>query len=277
MSQPRALRGALDQPGNIGQHDVLPVLPDDAQIRRQRGEMIVPDLRLRAGQDGKDGALSHIGIAHQPDIRDGFQLEAERPDLRFDARFGKVGRLARRSREVPVSPPAAAALQTRPGFPGPVHVRHDPAGFIVPDHRAHRHLDDQVLPPLSGPQVAHPVPAVLRRILAAETEIQQGVHILIGVQQHIAAPAAVPAVGSAVLDIFFPVKGSGAVSAVPGLGRDFHPIHKIAHALSVFPRPEDLPRPASFRLRVPLFLFRSFPVRTPANRAGNPCAVSVPQ
>ena len=47
VAEPLALAGALDQPGDVGD-DELGVLvePDDAEVRLERGERVVGDLRL---------------------------------------------------------------------------------------------------------------------------------------------------------------------------------------------------------------------------------------
>ena len=49
VPQPRAFARALDQPGDVGHHERQPVLVlDHAQVRHQRGERVVGDLRARA-------------------------------------------------------------------------------------------------------------------------------------------------------------------------------------------------------------------------------------
>ncbi len=46
VAQPRALVRALDQAGNVGEHETAAVDVDHAELRMQRGEGIVRDLRL---------------------------------------------------------------------------------------------------------------------------------------------------------------------------------------------------------------------------------------
>ena len=65
MPQPRALRCALDQAGNVRQDDVLAVAADNAQVGGQGGEVVVADLGLGAGDHREDGALAHTVDAAQ--------------------------------------------------------------------------------------------------------------------------------------------------------------------------------------------------------------------
>ena len=194
--------------------------------------MVIPDPGLRAGDDGEDAALPNVRISHQPHVRDGLQLHLQRDNLLFRSRFGKVRRLPGCGGEMVVSPSAPAAVQQDPGFPGGVHVRHHPAALRLPDDGPYRHLDDQILALSAAAHPAHPVSAVFRCVFALESEIQQGVHVFIRVEQDVSALSAVPAVRSAVLDIFLPVEAGGSVSAVPRLHRDLHPVHKISHVNS---------------------------------------------
>ena len=62
-----------------------------------------------------------------------------------------------------------------------------------------------------------------------KTEIQQGVHVLVGQQDHIPAVAAVAAVRPAVLHEFLPMKGNAAVAAVSGFGGKGCAINKSGH------------------------------------------------
>ncbi len=49
VAEAGALVGALDQPGDVGDDQFAPVDAGDAEVRRQRRERIVGDLRLRGG------------------------------------------------------------------------------------------------------------------------------------------------------------------------------------------------------------------------------------
>ena len=68
---------ALDQAGNIRQHEFAAVDIDHAKLRMQRGEGIVGDLRFGCADDREEGRLAGIGQADQACIRDQFQPQPD--------------------------------------------------------------------------------------------------------------------------------------------------------------------------------------------------------
>ena len=59
-----------------------------------------------------------------------------------------------------VAPSAFAAFQQHFFHAGLIHVGHDFAGLVIPDHGSHRNLDDQVLPVFAVAEVRGAVSAV---------------------------------------------------------------------------------------------------------------------
>ena len=110
VAEARALMRAGDQPGDVGEHEFAAVDRDDAELRMQRGEGIVGDLRPRRAHRGKEGRLAGIGQADEPGIGD--QLEAQ-PDgalLAGQAGIGMARRAVGRGLEVKIAEAAIAAL-----------------------------------------------------------------------------------------------------------------------------------------------------------------------
>lgn len=105
MSQTRAVRRALNQTRNIRQHNVLAVAADDAQIRRQRREVVIADFRLRARHDGQNRRFADVRIAHKTHVRNRFELQQKGVDFRLNAGLGEVRRLPGRGRKVAVAQP----------------------------------------------------------------------------------------------------------------------------------------------------------------------------
>ena len=106
-----------------------------------------------------------------------------------------------------------------------VHIR----GYriVLPqENGAHGHFDQQVFAPLAVAAVGAAVAAVFRRVFAVEAEVQQGMHIGVGIQDDIAAVAAVAAVRAAVHHEFFPVERHAAVAAVARLRGNGNAIYK---------------------------------------------------
>src|SRR3954467_3163162 len=76
-----ALGRALDQAGNVGEHEIDLLVADDPQFGMKGGEGIVADLGLGVGDGVQEGRLAGIGQADQADVGD--QLQAKpHPQLR---------------------------------------------------------------------------------------------------------------------------------------------------------------------------------------------------
>ena len=128
-----------------------------------------------------------------------------------------------------VAPAALAAAQQRLVAARLKHIRYHAAADLIPHHRTHGYLNDEVFAPLAGAAVAGAVCAVLGGVLRLEAEVQQRVHIRIGEEDHVAANAAVAAVGAAVEHELLPMEGHAAVAAVARLRRNLYMIYKITH------------------------------------------------
>jgi hypothetical protein len=104
-----ALMGALDQAGDIREHEFAAIDGGDTEIGMQRGEGVIGDLRPGAGDGGEEGRLAGIGQADQAGV--GNQLEPE-PDgffLAFKAGIGVARSLIGRGLEMGIAETAIAA------------------------------------------------------------------------------------------------------------------------------------------------------------------------
>ena len=129
-------------------------------------------------------------------------------------------------------PPSAAPTfaENKIGVVG--HIADDLVCLGVADDRPARNLDDQIFPPLAAAARALPVLPVRRGIFALIAEVHQGGKIVVDAKDDIAALSAVAAVGSARGNVFLPMEGHSAVSAVSGLNVNSYFIYK--HAFSPF-------------------------------------------
>ena len=101
---------AFDQAGNVGQHEFAAVDPHHAELRMQRGERIVGDLRLGGADRGEEGRLAGIRQADEAGVGD--QLQPQ-PDPALLARLAGIGvarRAVGRGLEMRVAEAAIAAL-----------------------------------------------------------------------------------------------------------------------------------------------------------------------
>ena len=75
MTEALALARPLDQPGDVGDDELgVVVEAHDAEVRFQRGERVVGDLRLGRRDDADQRALADVGEADEGDV--GHQLAA---------------------------------------------------------------------------------------------------------------------------------------------------------------------------------------------------------
>ncbi len=106
--------------------------------------MVIGDLRPGAGEHRKDGALAHIGQAHQAHIGNGQQFQLHLVLQRFLPGLGKAGALAGGRSKAGIALAASAAVQHDAALFALVQVRHDAARFHIPHQRAHRYADNEV-------------------------------------------------------------------------------------------------------------------------------------
>ena len=141
---------SLDQPGNVGNHELMVVTcPHESQVGVFRGEGIVGDLGVRPRKPAQEGRLAGIRLADEPHV--GNQLQFERDSSRLP-RFaplelpgGPVG--GRGEMLVAVPSPAAAGNHERLAVPG--EVAQQKAAVRIENQRAGRDADDHVLAPLA--------------------------------------------------------------------------------------------------------------------------------
>ena len=200
VPEPGAGAGSLDQAGDVGDHELAVVPLERAEHRLDRGERVVRDLRLGAGEPSEQRRLAGIREPDEAGVRLEPQLQLERALLARQPALGEARRLARGGGELLVAASAAAA------------VRHDGALAVA-----------QELPAVAGLHVLHEGPgrdahlewpgrrAVLVRALAVTAALgpevstaakarqvaQRGVHH----EDDVAAAAAVAAVRAALRDV----------------------------------------------------------------------------
>src|SRR6266702_2096399 len=111
VAQPRAFMRAFDQAGNIGEHELTTARADHAELRMQRGEGIVGDLRPCRADRGEESGFAGIGQADETGVGD--QLEPQ-PDPALFASLAGIGmawRAIGRRLEMRVAEAAIAACR----------------------------------------------------------------------------------------------------------------------------------------------------------------------
>ena len=114
---------ALDEAGDVGQHEAPPVRePDHAQVRHQRGERVVGDLRTRGRDRAMNVDLPTLGKPSRPTSASSLSSSRARRSSAGVARLGPPGRAIGRGREVDVAAAAVAALRGDEALPVELQV-----------------------------------------------------------------------------------------------------------------------------------------------------------
>ena len=210
------LTGTLDDAGDVRHHEADTVLhPHNAQIGVKGGEVIVGDLGMRLADHAQQRGLAHVGEAHQTHVSQQLQLQKHIQTLTGQTGLGEAGYLTGGGGEVLVTPAAATALAQDIGL-GVGHILDDLAGLRVAHQRAAGHLDDEGLTVLTGAAAALTVHTVFGGVLALVAEVHQRGHIVVHLQDDVAAVTAVTAHRTACGDVFFAMEGNCTVAAVAG-------------------------------------------------------------
>src|SRR5438093_964467 len=109
LAEARALARALDEARDVGDDELAVIEPRDAEIRRERRERVIRDLRPRARQRGEQARLPSVREASEPDVGDEAQLEIERAPFSGLA-VHRDARRATRARHEPRVAATAAPL-----------------------------------------------------------------------------------------------------------------------------------------------------------------------
>ena len=112
VAEADAFMRAFDQAGQIGEHEFALVDAHDAELRMQRGERIVGDLRLGGADRGEEGGLAGIGQADQAGVGDQLQPQPDGALLAGLAGIGAARRLVGRGLEIGIAEAAIAALRS---------------------------------------------------------------------------------------------------------------------------------------------------------------------
>ena len=211
VAEAGAARRALDQPGDVGDHDLALLGLDRAEDRLERRERVVGDLRLRARHARDQRRLAGVRQPDEAGVGQQLEPQLDHPLLPRQPALGQPRRLARRPGEALVAAPAEAALGDADLLAGrdEVEARAVPALDLVPGGT----------PTTSGVAVGAVAQRALAVPAAAGAEVRRALEelqvaqVVVAAQDHVAAAAAVAAVGTALGDVRLAAERHGAVAA----------------------------------------------------------------
>ena len=204
MPQALARRGALDEAGDVGHHELGAVAhaahADHAEMRLEGGEGVVGDLGLGRGHGRDQRRLARVGEAHQGHVGHQLELHVQPELLALLALLGEGRRPAPVGEEPRVAPPPLPALGHQEAGAVGGQVADHPA-VPAAHHGAHGHRHHEVLAPGAvalRARAVHAVGGAPERVVA-EAEQRGLVHRRH--QPHVPAVPPVAAVGTAPVDV----------------------------------------------------------------------------
>ena len=230
-----AIGGALNQARDIG-HDetAMSIDLDHPQIRHQRSEGIIGDLRPRRRHRPDQGRLARIWQPQQADIRQHFQFKLQRALFAFRSRAG----LSRRPVGAGFVARVTEAVPTALGHNKPVTMGRQVAehlgAVLINDRGAHGYPKNEVLAALAGTVAAAAGLAILGAITAHKTVVDHGVEVFVGFQDDTTAITAIAAIRAAPRNILLPAEAQAAVATVARKHLDACFIYKF-HGSAVAP------------------------------------------
>ncbi len=214
MAEPSTLARPLHQARDVGHDEPIGVAPGHAQVRRERRERVIRDLRLGGGQTRQQGGLPRVGEPHEPDVGHRPELDVQGLLLAPLPRLGRARHPVARPGERHVAAPAPAA--TRHDRTRAVADQIGHQAVLVEHHRALGYGDHQLLARGAVPLRAPPRPAVPRTLVWMIGQPRQIVQPALDLEDHAPAVAPVAAVRSTPRLVGLGMQVRGAVPAVAG-------------------------------------------------------------
>ncbi len=225
MAQAAPLMGALNKTGNVGHHKGKIARRSYAQVGHECGEGIVGNFRTGRAHLRDERTFARTGHAHQGRIGHELHFQFDPALLSRLAQLGEGRSTTGGGDEVDVAATAHAAASHHHGLAvmGEVgdHLAHLLLVLeVLVDHRAHRHLEHQVLAGSAVHAAALAVGAALSLEVVLEAVLDQRGHAGVGLHHHVAAMAAVAAVGTALRHVGLATKRHAASAAIAALHID---------------------------------------------------------
>ncbi len=192
---------------------------------RERGEGISGDFRPRGANDGNQSRFPDGRKAHEPDVGQNFQLDAQLALLAPLAGLREVGGGNARRRQGSVPAAAAAALRDDFRLAGAGDIGDNLPVRVIND-RPERHANINIGPVATVAVLALTGGAVFRLNHLPIIKIDQSRKPLVADENNVSAAAAVPPGGSAFRHVFFPTICDDPATAVAGFHFNFHFIDK---------------------------------------------------
>ena len=215
MAQSDAHVCAFDETRNISKDGaVTGGFADDAKVGDEGGEGVIGDLGPCRGKRGDQGRFSGVGQADDADFREELEFEAEFALFAFFTRLRSFGGAVVVGEEGCVAESAFATFDDEDSLVVVGEVANEVSGVGVEDFGAAGDEDDAIV----AGRACHVFDAAFGAVFAFDdalvAEVEEGLEVFVGFENHVTAPSAVAAAGSACGHVFFTPEGHHSFSAV---------------------------------------------------------------
>ena len=226
-AEPLVLVRALDKAGDVRDDYSFVAGVYDAEVRRERREGIVRNLRLRVGDGGEYARLADVGQSYEAHVRDQAQFEAELDLLAHLALLAEARGFPRRACEVAVAAPSPAAARRDEAVVRLDEVCAAFAGLRVVDERPARDVDYFILARAPVPRRALSVVAVLALDVVHVLQVGERLKVRRRFEYNAASASAVAAVGAAVGLEALAQEAHAAVAAASGFDGHYQRVNEF--------------------------------------------------
>ncbi len=244
MAEALPLARALDEAGDVGRHEGGVPGAHDAEVGHQRREGVVGDLGPGRAHAGDEGALAHGWHAHEGGVGHELHLELNPVVAGRLALLGEGRGAAHRRDEVDVAAAADAARRHDDALAGDGEVADlgrglHGLGVELADHGAHGHAQHEVgavAAVLAGPLA---VGAALGPEVVLVAVVDERGELGVALEDHVAAVAAVPAVGPSLGDMGLPAEAHATGASVASAHVDAGNVGELRHGLFLLAKRKD--------------------------------------
>ena len=235
QSQALAFAGSRDQTGYIGHGEHFIAHAHHTEVRHQRGERVIGNLRLCSREHGDERGLARGGEAHQAHVRHGLELQGDFLGLAGLTQQGKTGSLASLGDQRGIAQTTMTAFgHDHPGAHTGEVSEHLSA--VIQHHGAFRYGKHAVFTAGTVPVIARAIATAASANVRVEVKVQQRVDLCGDLEDDISAVATVTAVWAAQWHELLSVNRGTAMSSVASLQVQGHAVNELRHEQFPFKR-----------------------------------------
>ncbi len=228
VADPGAFGSAFDQAGDVGKDELAALVADDSELRAERRERIVADLRRSIGDAVEEGRFARVGKADEADVGEQLQPQPDPHFLALDARLVLARGAVGRAFVAGVAAATHAAFEQHDALAFDRQIGEQAALLVVGKQlRSDGNLDDEVGSAGAGPVRAGAAGAALGAEVLRVAEVDQRIEAGHRLEDDVAALAAVAAVGATEFDELFTAKTDRARATGAGTHVNFRLVEEM--------------------------------------------------